>query len=72
VMGAPVGHGALRPWQPHEIAMRMLNNLVGSYERRANLTAAIRAASMRLALPAEPALQTTLKAELRALQARLN
>jgi regulator of sirC expression with transglutaminase-like and TPR domain len=72
VMDAPVGHGALRPWQPHEIAMRMLNNLVGSYERRANLTAAIRAASMRLALPAEPAVQTTLKAELRALQARLN
>jgi regulator of sirC expression with transglutaminase-like and TPR domain len=72
VMAVPAGHGALRPWRPHEIAMRMLNNLVGSYERRADLTAAIRAASMRLALPAEPTLQTTLKTELRALQARLN
>ena len=52
--------------------MRMLNNLVGSYERRADLTAGIRAASMRLALPAEPTLETTLRTELRALQARLN
>jgi regulator of sirC expression with transglutaminase-like and TPR domain len=72
VMAVPAGHGALRPWRPHEIAIRMLNNLVGSYQRRADLTAAIRAASMRLALPAEPTLQTTLKTELRALQARLN
>jgi regulator of sirC expression with transglutaminase-like and TPR domain len=72
VVGAPSGHEAVRPWRPHEIAMRMLNNLVGSYERRADLTAAIRAASMRLALPAEPALEPSLRAELRALQARLN
>jgi regulator of sirC expression with transglutaminase-like and TPR domain len=63
---------AVRPSRPHEIAMRMLNNLVGSYERRTNLTAAIRAANMRLALPAEPSLRTALRAELRALQARLN
>ncbi len=66
------GHDVVRPWRPHEIAMRMLNNLVGSYGRRANLTAAIRAAKMRLTLPAEPSLETTLRAELRALQARLN
>ena len=72
VMNAPVGHGVLRPWRAHEIAMRMLNNLVGSYERRADLAAAIRAASMRLALPAEPAVEPALRAELRALQARLN
>jgi len=72
VMSALVGHEAIRPWRPHEIAMRMLNNLVGSYERRADLSAAIRAASMRLALPADPTLEPTLKAELRALQARLN
>ncbi len=69
---APVGHEVLRPWRPHQIAMRILNNLVGSYERRADLTAGIRAASMRLALPAEPTLETTLRTELRALQARLN
>jgi len=71
-MSPPIGHEVLRPWRPHEIAMRMLNNLVGSYERRANLTAAIRAAGMRLALPAEPSLNATLRTELRALQARLN
>lgn len=72
VVSPGVGHEAPRPWRPHEIAMRMLNNLVGSYERRANLTAAIRAATMRLALPAEPSLETPLRTELRALQARLN
>ena len=52
--------------------MRMLHNLVATYQRRANLTAAIRAASMRLSLPAEPSLKTALHAELRGLQARLN
>ena len=72
VFSAGIGREVLRPWRPHEIAMRMLNNLVGSYERRANLTAAIRAATMRLTLPAEPSLETPLRAELRALQARLN
>jgi regulator of sirC expression with transglutaminase-like and TPR domain len=72
VMDAPVGHEVLRPWRPHEIAMRMLNNLVGSYERRADLSAAMHAATMRLALPADPSLGPTLRAELRALQARLN
>jgi regulator of sirC expression with transglutaminase-like and TPR domain len=72
VLRAAVGEELLRPWRPHEIAIRILNNLVGSYERRANLTAAIRAASMRLGLPAEPPLRTTFQAELRALRARLN
>ena len=72
VLSAAVGHEVVRPWRPHEIAMRMLNNLVGSYQRRADLTAAIRAASMRLSLPAESSLNTTLQAEFRALQARLN
>lgn len=72
VMSAPVGHEILRPWRAHEIALRMLNNLVGSYQRRAALASALHAASMRLALPAEPPLETTLRAELRALQARLN
>jgi regulator of sirC expression with transglutaminase-like and TPR domain len=72
IIGAAVAEGVVRPWQPHEIAMRMLNNLVASYQRRANLTAAIRAASMRLSLPAEPALKTALGAELRGLQACLN
>ena len=72
ILSAEGGHEAVRPSPPHEIAMRMLNNLVGSYERRANLTAAIRAASMRLALPSEPSVRPVLRAELLALQARLN
>lgn len=72
VINAPVQPQLVRPWPPHEIAMRMLNNLVGSYGRRANLAAAIHAARMRLMLPAEPSLATTLRAELRALEVRLN
>ena len=63
----------VRPWGTHEIAMRMLNNLVAAYDRRGDLTGALRAATMRLELPIdEPRLQETLKAELRAIQARLN
>jgi regulator of sirC expression with transglutaminase-like and TPR domain len=72
VIGPVTPEEALRPARAHEIAMRMLNNLVGSYQRRADLTAAIRAATMRLALPAAPPLEATLKTELRALEARLN
>jgi regulator of sirC expression with transglutaminase-like and TPR domain len=62
----------VRPWSPHEIAMRMLNNLVGSFQRRGNIAAAIRAGELRLALPAEEALQDALRTELRRMQARLN
>jgi regulator of sirC expression with transglutaminase-like and TPR domain len=74
--GAPV-HGAqpqalLRRWRPHEIVMRMLNNLVGSYLRRGDIGAAIRAATMRLELPAEESLRESLETELRTMQARLN
>jgi regulator of sirC expression with transglutaminase-like and TPR domain len=72
LLSAIGGPEVLSPTRPHDIAMRMLNNLVRSYERRANLTAAIRAANMRLALPAEPPLKAALRAELLALQARLN
>ena len=62
----------LRPWTAHETAMRMLNNLVGSYQRRGDLGLAIRAATMRMALPAPEAEQAVLRGELRAMQARLN
>jgi regulator of sirC expression with transglutaminase-like and TPR domain len=63
----------VRPWGAHEIALRMLNNLVVAYQRRGDLAGALQAATMRLALPvAEPRLQATLTAELRAIQARLN
>jgi regulator of sirC expression with transglutaminase-like and TPR domain len=75
--GAPVSaagtaEALLRPWRAQEIAMRMLNNLVAAYDRRGDLTRALRAATMRLALPADPRLQDTLQVELRAIQARLN
>jgi regulator of sirC expression with transglutaminase-like and TPR domain len=62
----------VRPWTPHETAMRMLNNLVGSFQRRGDIGAAIRAAELRMALPAEEALVESLRADLRAMQARLN
>jgi regulator of sirC expression with transglutaminase-like and TPR domain len=62
----------VRPWAPHETALRMLNNLVGSYTRRNDLGRAIRAAEMRRELPPEPRLREALAAELRGLRARLN
>jgi regulator of sirC expression with transglutaminase-like and TPR domain len=62
----------VRPWGAHEIALRMLNNLVASYQRRGDLASAIRAAGMRVELPAESELRDALRVELRALQSRLN
>jgi hypothetical protein len=50
----------------------MLNNLLGSYERRADLSRAIRVAEMRLELPLGEAEEATFGAEMRALRARLN
>jgi regulator of sirC expression with transglutaminase-like and TPR domain len=69
---APIPESALRPWHPHEIATRMLNNLVAAYQRRGDLGRAIRAAQMRLILPTSDSLRDTMSAELRALQSRLN
>ena len=62
----------VRPWGAHETALRMLNNLVGSYTRRNDLGRAIRAAEMRMELTVEGAPREALGAELRALRARLN
>jgi regulator of sirC expression with transglutaminase-like and TPR domain len=62
----------VRPWRAHEIALRMLNNLVGSFQRRGDIAAAIRAATLRLELPAEERLRDALETELRAMRARLN
>ena len=64
--------GAVRPWPPDEIAMRMLNNLVSSYSRRGDLRHAIRAAQLRLSLRTAGAMRDTLETELRSLRARLN
>ena len=73
--GAPLevaSSAELRPWGPHETALRMLNNLVGSYLRRADLARAIRAAELRLELPLGERQAAALAAELRSLRARLN
>jgi hypothetical protein len=64
---APAGAA---PWPPHATALRMLNNLVGSYERRGDVGRAIRAAELRLALPVGD--RTALETEARSLRARLN
>ncbi len=62
----------IRPWTPHETAMRMLNNLVPAFRRRGDLTGALRAAELRLAIPADASEQARLDAELAALRALLN
>jgi regulator of sirC expression with transglutaminase-like and TPR domain len=60
------------PWNAHAIALRMLNNLVGSYAERGDLGRAIHACEMRLLLPAPAALHEQHRAERGALLARLN
>ncbi|HEX4107311.1 MAG TPA: transglutaminase-like domain-containing protein [Solirubrobacteraceae bacterium] len=62
----------LQPWSTVQIVMRMLNNLVSAYGRRTDFDGALRAARMRVVLPAPEAERRIVQAELRALQARLN
>jgi regulator of sirC expression with transglutaminase-like and TPR domain len=62
----------VRPWSAHETALRMLNNLVPAYERRAQLGEAILTARLRLALPVPDAERVRLEQELVGLEARLN
>ena len=62
----------VRPWTPHETALRMLNNLVGAYARRGDVGSAIRAAELRLTLPLGDSARESLVGELRSLRARLN
>jgi hypothetical protein len=62
----------VRPWTPHETALRMLNNLVAAYARRVRLGDAIVAARLRLALPLPEDERARLEQELVALEARLN
>ncbi|MCW3040453.1 MAG: hypothetical protein JWM31_2358 [Solirubrobacterales bacterium] len=68
-VGADADTRSVRPWATTEIAMRMLNNLVGAYVRRRDLPAAIRAAELRLLLPADDGLRRMLTEELDALEA---
>jgi regulator of sirC expression with transglutaminase-like and TPR domain len=74
--GAPVAGEApaehVRPWGAHETALRMLNNLVGSYQRRGDVGSAIAAAAMRLELPLHRRLRDALETDLRRIRARLN
>jgi len=74
--GAPitpdVPSALVRPWTPHETTMRMLNNLVPAFRRRGDLTGALRAAELRLALPANASEQARVNAELATLRAHLN
>jgi regulator of sirC expression with transglutaminase-like and TPR domain len=72
VVDPDVAPSVLRPWSAHEIALRMLNNLVAAYGRRSDLGAAIRGAELRLALPAQAPLREHLEIELRSMRARLN
>ena len=67
-----VAQDHVRPWRAHEVAMRMLNNLVMAYHRRGDLGAAINAATLRLVLPADASHRDILQSDLRAMQARLN
>jgi regulator of sirC expression with transglutaminase-like and TPR domain len=59
-------------WSAHQTALRMLNNLVGSYQRRHDLKRAIRAAELRLELPLAVRDAAAFAAELQALRATLN
>jgi regulator of sirC expression with transglutaminase-like and TPR domain len=72
IVTAEVKARHVRPWGPHETALRMLNNLVGSYATRGDVARAIRAAELRLSLPVDAEGRETLSAELRGLRARLN
>ena len=72
VLEADLPDEAVQPWGAHETALRMLNNLVGSYSARAQLANALRAAELRLVLPLDAATRALLEVELRALRAQLN
>lgn len=67
---AALATAPVRPWTAQETALRMLNNLVGSYLARHDLGRAIRAAELRTAVAGEDA--EALGLELRSLRARLN
>jgi regulator of sirC expression with transglutaminase-like and TPR domain len=63
---------AVRPWNNHETALRILNNLTSTFSARADVPQAIRAAELRLELPLAEPVRTSLEVELRSLRANLN
>lgn len=62
----------VRPWSAHETVLRMLNNLVRSWLERGDLTRALRAAELRLAVPVDSETRAQYASERGALLARLN
>jgi regulator of sirC expression with transglutaminase-like and TPR domain len=66
-----VDEADVEPWAPSDIAMRMLNNLVGAFWRRGDVNAAAHAAGMRLALPVDDDQREALERELAFLRGRL-
>ena len=72
VVAPEVAEIYVRPWRPHETALRMLTNLTAAFSARGDLPRTMRAAELRLALPLNDSTRTALTAELRSLQATLN
>ena len=68
IVPAPAAMPYIRPWTAHETAMRILNNLVGSFQRRGDRESAVRAAELRLLLPADDTMRDMLERELDALR----
>lgn len=62
----------VRPWSAQETVLRMLNNLVRSWLERGDLTRALHAAELRLAVPADNDTHAHFVNERAALLARLN
>ncbi|HEX3873661.1 MAG TPA: transglutaminase-like domain-containing protein [Solirubrobacteraceae bacterium] len=56
----------------HQTVLRVLNNLVGSYRRRNDLSRAIRAAELRMTLPLGEAQAAALELELKSIRSALN
>jgi regulator of sirC expression with transglutaminase-like and TPR domain len=56
----------------HETVLRVLNNLVGSYRRRNDVSRAIRSAELRMALPLCETQAAALELELRSIRSALN
>ncbi len=72
IVTAEVKARHVRPWGPHETALRMLNNLVAGYRVRGDLARAIRAAELRLVLPLGERVRRNAELELRGLLSNLN
>ena len=62
----------VRPWSAQETVLRMLNNLVRSWLERGDLTRALRAADLRLAVPTGDETHAQYTNERASLLARLN